>query len=65
MNTFLTPSSIAAELRPDLDPEEACEIYTGAAQPPVRRPFASQLLAMSCASCARPARVELYTTLSD
>ena len=32
MNTFLTPSSIAAELRPDLDPEEACEIYTGAAR---------------------------------
>ena len=31
MNTFLTPSSIAAELRPDLDPEQACEIYTGAA----------------------------------
>ena len=29
MNTFLTPSSIAAELRPDLDPEDACEIYTG------------------------------------
>ena len=34
MNTFLTPSSIAAELRPDLDPEEACEIYTGPAHPP-------------------------------
>ena len=33
MNTFLTPSSIAAELRPDLDPEQACEIYTGVAQP--------------------------------
>ena len=33
MNTFLTPSSIAAELRPDLDPEDACELYTGA--PPI------------------------------
>ena len=30
LDTFLTPSSIAAELRPDLDPAEAAEIYTGA-----------------------------------
>lgn len=29
MSTFLTPSSIAAELRPDLDPVEAADIYTG------------------------------------
>ncbi len=26
----LTPSSIAAEMRPDLDPAEAAAIYTGA-----------------------------------
>jgi len=30
LSTFLTPSSIAAELRPDLDPVEAADIYTGA-----------------------------------
>lgn len=29
LTTFLTPSSIAAELRPDLDPVEAAVIYTG------------------------------------
>jgi hypothetical protein len=31
LSTFLTPSSIAAELRPDLDPVAAAAIYTGAA----------------------------------
>ena len=29
LSTFLTPSSIAAELRPDLDPVAAAAIYTG------------------------------------
>ena len=29
LDTFLTPSSIAAELRPDLDPHEAANVYTG------------------------------------
>ena len=29
LDTFLTPSSIAAELRPDLEPAEAANIYTG------------------------------------
>ena len=31
LSTFLTPSSIAAELRPDLDPVAAAAIYTGVA----------------------------------
>ena len=30
LNTFLSPSSIAAELRPDLTPSAAADIYTGA-----------------------------------
>ncbi len=30
LDTFLTPSSIAAELRPDLIPAAAADIYTGA-----------------------------------
>jgi hypothetical protein len=34
----LTPSSIAAEMRPDLDPEEAAAIYTGDAPPPTAGP---------------------------
>ena len=30
LDTFLTPSSIAAELRPDLTPAAAADIYSGA-----------------------------------
>jgi hypothetical protein len=29
LSSFLTPSSLAADLRPDLDPVRAAEIYTG------------------------------------
>lgn len=32
LDTFLTPSSIAAELRPDLSPDKAADVYTGIAQ---------------------------------
>ena len=30
LQTFMTPSGVAADLRPDLDPVQAADIYTGA-----------------------------------
>lgn len=39
LDTFLTPSSIAAELRPDLSPDKAADIYTGKTRHSLFRPI--------------------------
>lgn len=56
LSTFLTPSSIAAELRPDLDPREAADIYTGRlrccnSMAPVQFRVIRLLSAVTCSGC--------------